>query len=97
MAPTPEPATFVLAPKPAAHPRRENWWPPMGDSWRNKTSNRANALARWRSDDDPALLAARRDLAAERLAAYVTKTIAEEQLSAEQRGHIAAILTGADQ
>ena len=54
---------------------------------------RVGALSRSRRPDDPELLNARRDLAAERLAAYVAKTVAQAPpLTAEQRDRIAALL-----
>lgn len=57
---------------------------------------RIAALSRSRASDDPELLEARRDLRAERLAAYITRTVDEAPpLTAEQRARLTALLGGA--
>lgn len=54
---------------------------------------RVAALARRRGDDDPELVAARRELAAQRLAEHVAQVVAEAPpLTAEQRDRIASLL-----
>lgn len=54
---------------------------------------RVASLSRSRSADDPDLIEARRALAAEKLAAYVAKTVAEAPpLTSAQRDRIAALL-----
>lgn len=61
-------------------------------SW---TSERARvaALTRSRNPDDPDLVAARTNLKAERLAAYIQRTVAEAPLmSEEQRDRLARLL-----
>ena len=53
------------------------------------------ALSRSRAADDPELIAARRDLKAQRLADYITRTVdAAPPLTDEQRAHLAALLSG---
>jgi hypothetical protein len=57
---------------------------------------RVGALSRYRPDDDPDLLDARRDLRAARLADYIAKTVdAAPPLSSEQRDRLALLLRGA--
>lgn len=61
------------------------------------TSARARvaSLARDRSDDDPVLIGARRDLRAARLEDYVRRVVAEAPpLTDEQKQRIAALLHG---
>lgn len=54
---------------------------------------RVASLSRSRSANDPDLIEARRALAAEKLAAYVSKTVAEAPpLTSAQRDRIAALL-----
>ena len=54
---------------------------------------RVASLSRSRSADDPDLIEARRALAAEKLAAYVSKTVAEAPpLTPAQRDRIASLL-----
>ncbi|MCV7538003.1 hypothetical protein M3D43_004490 [Micrococcus luteus] len=54
---------------------------------------RVASLSRSRSANDPDLIEARRALAAEKLAAYVSKTVAEAPpLTDAQRDRIAALL-----
>lgn len=63
-------------------------------SW---TSERARvaSLSRSRPADDPDLVDARRNLRAERLAAYIEKVVAEAPpLTAEQRDRLAVLLRG---
>lgn len=56
---------------------------------------RIASLSRDRKNDDPELLDARRDLAAERLAEHVAKTIAAAPpLTEAQRARISALLSG---
>lgn len=56
---------------------------------------RVASLTRSRSADDPDLLDARRNLAAERLARYIRQTVdAAPPLTPEQRDKLALILTG---
>jgi hypothetical protein len=56
---------------------------------------RVAALSRSRGADDPDLVAARRNLAAERLAHYIERTVSTAPpLSAEQRRRLSAILNG---
>ena len=53
------------------------------------------ALSRSRDSDDPDLVNARRNLAAERLAAYIERTVeAAPPLTDEQRTRLAALLGG---
>ncbi len=61
------------------------------------TSARArhNSLKRYRPDDDPVVLEARRDLAAERLADYIQKTVdrlTEVPLTEDQKSRLSALL-----
>lgn len=63
-------------------------------SW---TSERARyaSLTRSRQPDDPDLIAARRNLKAERLADYICKTVdAAPALTADQRARLAVLLRG---
>lgn len=54
---------------------------------------RVAALTRSRADDDPDLISARRNLKAERLAAYISKTVAAAPLlTVEQRDRLALLL-----
>lgn len=54
---------------------------------------RVASLSRSRPATDPDLINARRDLAAEKLAAYVSKTVAEAPpLTSAQRDRIASLL-----
>ena len=54
---------------------------------------RVAALTRSRTPDDPALVEARRTLAAENLAAYIERVVAEAPpLTSAQRDRIAALL-----
>lgn len=56
---------------------------------------RVAALTRSRTPDDPELVSARRDLAAERIAEHIAKVVAEAPpLSAEQRDRLAVLLRG---
>ncbi|MCV7566380.1 hypothetical protein M3F34_000185 [Micrococcus luteus] len=58
-----------------------------------KERGRVASLTRSRPADDPQLIEARRALAAEKLAAYVSKTVAEAPpLTDAQRDRIAALL-----
>ena len=57
---------------------------------------RVASLSRSRSSDDPDYLNAKRDLASEKIAAYIERTVAEAPpLTTEQRSRLAALLTGA--
>ena len=57
---------------------------------------RVAALTRSRTPDDPELVAARRDLAAANLAAYIRRTVAAAPpLLDEQRDRLAVLLRGA--
>jgi hypothetical protein len=61
-------------------------------SWTHERA-RVAALSRDREPDDPALIEARRNLRAERLANHVRRVVAEAPpLSTEQRERIAALL-----
>lgn len=54
---------------------------------------RLNVLRRWRTDDDPAVLEAERDHAAESIAAHVARVVAQAPpLTPAQRDRIAALL-----
>ena len=54
---------------------------------------RYSALKRWRKPGDPELLAAKRDLEAERLAAHAQKIIDDwPELTPEQKARIAILL-----
>jgi hypothetical protein len=64
-------------------------------SWTVERARYAS-LTRSRPVDDPELIAARRNLRAERLADHVRKVLAEDPLTPEARGQIANILTGGD-
>lgn len=56
---------------------------------------RVAGLSRDRKPDDPDLIEARRNLKAERLADYITRTVdAAPPLSEEQRRRLAALLRG---
>ena len=56
---------------------------------------RVAALTRSRTNDDPELIEARRNLTAEKLAAYIQRTVdAAPPLTAEQCTRLAAILQG---
>lgn len=66
-------------------------------SW---TAERARvaSLSRSRTDDDPDLERARRDLRAARLEEYIRRTVdAAPPLSVEQKDRLAALLTGRQQ
>lgn len=53
------------------------------------------ALSRSRSDDDPELVDARRNMRAERLAEHIARVVAEAPpLTAEQRDRLAVLLRG---
>ena len=55
---------------------------------------RVASLTRSRTPDDPELLDARRNLAAENLAAFIERTVdAAPPLTAEQRAKLAGLLT----
>lgn len=57
---------------------------------------RVASLSRSRADDDPDLVAARRNLKAERLADYIERTVdAAPMLDAAQRDRLALLLRGA--
>jgi hypothetical protein len=59
---------------------------------------RVAALSRSRSADDPDLIAARENLKAARLEAYIEKVVdSAPPLSAEQRDRLALLLRGGDQ
>lgn len=59
---------------------------------------RVASLTRSRTPDDPELMAARRNLAAERLADYIKRTVdAAPPLTPEQRDRLALLLTGGGQ
>lgn len=59
---------------------------------------RVAALTRSRTTDDPELVTARRDLAAERLASYIRTTVdAAPPLTNEQRQRLANLLGGGGQ
>lgn len=59
---------------------------------------RVAALSRSRTTDDPELVTARRELAAERLAAYIKNTVdTAPELTPEQRQRLAALLSGGGQ
>lgn len=61
-------------------------------SWTQERA-RVAALSRSREDNDPDLVAARRDLRAERIADYVKREVAKfPPLTAEQRERIALLL-----
>lgn len=61
-------------------------------SWTNERG-RVAALSRSRTPDDPDLIAARRNLRAERLADYITRVVdAAPPLTAEQRDRLALLL-----
>jgi len=63
--------------------------------WTNQRA-RVAVLTRHRPSDDPELIEARRDFAAERLAIHVARVVAEAPpLTNEQLDRIAAILRGA--
>lgn len=54
---------------------------------------RVASLTRSRAHDDPDLIEARRNLKAERLAAYIERTVADApQLTPEQRDRLALLL-----
>lgn len=73
--------------RPTTRKTEPSWAGPRG---------RVGALSRYRTDDDPDLLDARRDLRAARLAAYIEKTVDEAPpLSSEQRDTLALLLRGA--
>lgn len=56
---------------------------------------RVGALSRSRRSDDPELLAARRDLRAERLADHIRRVVAEAPpLTPEQRDKLSTLLRG---
>lgn len=58
-----------------------------------RRAGRLNALRRHRTDDDPAVLDAARDLAAERLVEHVRRVVDQAPpLTTEQRDRIAALL-----
>jgi len=79
---------------------------PSGEGWFTNpteafvstwTHHRARiaSLSRSRRPDDPDLVEARRDLAAERLASHVARVVAEAPpLTEQQRDRVAAILRG---
>ena len=54
----------------------------------------AGALSRYRSPDDPELLAAKRDLAAEMLAEHADRVMREVGLTDKQHRRIATLLAG---
>lgn len=61
-------------------------------TWRAERA-RVASLSRSRTPDDPDLIAARGALAAERLAAYIEKTVAEAPpLTSAQRDRLALLL-----
>lgn len=61
-------------------------------SWTRERA-RVAALSRSRSSDDPELVDAHRNLRAERLADYITRTVDKAPpLSSEQRNKLAALL-----
>ena len=56
---------------------------------------KVGALSRSRSESDPELIAARRDLKAEKLAEHIAKVVAEAPpLTPEQRDRLAVLLRG---
>ncbi len=60
-------------------------------------AGRVAALTRSRTLDDPELVAARRDLSAERLADYIRKTVeAAPPLTDSQRDRLALLLRGSN-
>ena len=63
---------------------------------RRSASSRVSALSRSRSDDDPVLVEARRDLRVAGLAEHIACVVdAAPPLSPEQRDRLAVILRGA--
>ena len=63
-------------------------------SWTHERA-RIASLSRSRQPDDPELLAARRNLRAERLAIYIKRTIdTKDALTPEQRDDLARLLRG---
>lgn len=63
-------------------------------SWTTERA-RVASLSRSRTPDDPALIAARRDLKAARLEEYVARVVAEAPtLSAEQIDRVSVLLRG---
>jgi hypothetical protein len=65
-------------------------------SWTQQRA-RVAALTRSRPPDDPELVEARRDLAAEGIAQHIAKVVAKAPpLTSAQRDRIAAILRGGD-
>jgi len=65
-------------------------------SWTHERA-RIASLSRSRTDDDPELIDARRNLRAERLAEYIKNTVdAAPPLSTEQRNRLALLLRGGD-
>lgn len=62
-----------------------------------RARGRLNALRRYRPDDDPDVVDARRDLAAERLAEHIRRTVeAAPRLTDAQRDRLALLLRGGD-
>lgn len=65
-------------------------------SWTHERAKVAG-LSRSRTPDDPDLIAARRNLSAERLAMYIKRAVdTAPPLSAEQRDRLALLLRGGD-
>lgn len=63
-------------------------------TWR-QSRGKVAGLSRKRTQDDPELLAARRDLKEARLADYIRRTVdAAPPLTPEQRDKLALLLTG---
>ena len=59
--------------------------------------HRHNALVRYRDPDDPELLDAKRQMAADSIAIYIKRTAATAPpLTAEQRDRLATLLRGGD-
>jgi len=65
-------------------------------SWQSERA-RVASLSRSRTPTDPDLIAAKRDLRAERLAEHIARVVADAPpLTAEQRDRLALLLRGGD-
>lgn len=59
--------------------------------------SRFNATRQYRGENDPATVAAARDLAAEKMAAYVSRVVTQAPpLTEDQRSRIARLLSAAE-
>jgi hypothetical protein len=66
-------------------------------SWQSERA-RVASLSRSRTPTDPDLIAAKRDLRAERLAEHIARVVADAPpLTAEQRDRLALLLRGGDE